>query len=95
MTKRLDEAIKSFGDNGVFVKLSTRRYNCTCTSIPYNYSPKDAADKMGTKVVQLLKEELKQVNDVKDPNNLLVAIRRAFFRAVKGMYSILYITYNL
>jgi len=70
MLERLQAAIQSFGSQGAFVKLSTR-------------SPKDAVDKIGDKVVNILRKELESIPDKKDQNDVLIAIRKSFFKAMK------------
>jgi hypothetical protein len=67
MLKRLQTDIQSFGSEGNFVKLSTR-------------SPKDSVDKIGDKVVNILRKELESIPD---QNDVLIAIRKSFFKAMK------------
>ncbi len=79
MSKRLNEAIASF-PHGVFVKLSTRRFESHLCLI--FGSPKDAADKLGEKSVKAIREEIQHI-DTSDSNALLIAVRRAFFKVAK------------
>ena len=73
LKEKMEESVKIFEGSGAFCRLSTR-------------SPKDAVDKIPQKIVPLIVEEIKKLKLKKkdqDFGGQLLALRKAFFRAMR------------